>query len=176
MLLVGANPIVVLKDDAHATTAIASVWVCEWSTHGTGTALVLWSGGRVRLLGADPVLARWLERDFTRHFPEVDGLAWPEPMVEEVPVKVDLDLDSLHARAGDIEVRASGVLDRRTFGTGSFDLGGSPHALSLVLAPTAQGSISVAGSPLPGQVVADSTAQRPTSSAFLTAAEVWSAG
>ncbi|UFU06087.1 hypothetical protein [Ruania halotolerans] len=174
VVFVGANPIVVLKNAENATTAVASVWVSDWSTHGVGAALVLWSSGRVRLLGEKAPLARWLERDFTRYFPEVAGLAWPEPDVEEVPVQVDLDLSSLHACAGDIVIRADGILDRRAFSTDSFDLGGTPHALSLVLAPAARGSICVAGAPLPGQVVSDPTAERPTSSAFLTAAEVWS--
>lgn len=173
LLFVGANPIVRLFDADGAVTAFASVWVADWSTHGSGTALVLWQEGSVRVLGADTGLARWLERDFTRHFPEVAGLPWPEAAVEEVPVDVRLDLDSLTVRAGEVEVTAEGVLDRRAFATDSFALDGVAHGLSLVLAPVSHGSIRVGGVELPGTVTIEGTPERPSSSAFLTAAEVW---
>ncbi|MEV0651159.1 hypothetical protein AB0I28_38490 [Phytomonospora sp. NPDC050363] len=176
VLLVGANPIVRLFDEQGAVSAFASVWVADWSVHGAGAALVLWHKGSVRLFGGDPVLTRWLERDFTRHFPEVAGLDWPESTVEEIEVDVRLSLESLAVKAGDVEVYADGVLDRRTFATDSFDLDGVPHGLSLVLAPVRHGSIRVAGVELAGAVRVEGPPERPSSSAFLTAAEVWTAG
>ncbi|GIG64060.1 hypothetical protein [Phytomonospora endophytica] len=172
VLFVGANPIVRLFD-AGAVSAFASVWIADWTVKGPGTALVLWHRGSVRVLGEDAELARWLERDFTRHFPEVAGLDWPESTVEIVPVRVRAGLDSLEVEAGDVEVSAGDVLDRRTFATDAFELDGVAHGLSLVLAPVATGRIAVGGTGLPGEVVVEGTPERPSSSAFLTAGEVW---
>lgn len=173
VLFVGANPIVRLFDAEGAVTAVASVWVADWSVRGSGNVLVLWHKDNVRVLGSNVDLARWLERDFTRHFPEMDGLAWPESTVEEVPVSVDGGLDSLHAKAGDVVVTAGDVLGRRTYATDAFDLGGTPHGLSLVLAPAASGAIAIGGVDVPGEVVVEGRPERPSSSVFLTAAEVW---
>jgi len=174
-ILVGANPLVRLfGSDATTVTALASVWVVDWSVRGRGTALVLWHAGEVRALGSDPGLAYWLAQDFTRHFPEAAGLPWPEPVPHEVPVHVDLDLEKgLTATAGDVTVELSGVLDRRVFATDAFDLGGVPHGLSLVLAPVAGAAITVGGAPVEGHVLRSGPPERPSSSAFLAAAEVW---
>ncbi|HEY1175208.1 MAG TPA: hypothetical protein VGF17_03555 [Phytomonospora sp.] len=172
VLLVGSNPIVRLFDGG-AVSAFASVWVADWSVRGSGTALVLWRKGSVRVLGENAELARWLERDFTRHFPEVAGLDWPESTVECEPVSVRGGLDSLEVKAGDVEVSAGDVLDRRAFTTDAFELDGVAHGLSLVLAPVAAGRNTVGGTDLPGEVVVEGTPERPSSSAFLTAAEVW---
>jgi hypothetical protein len=90
-------------------------------------------------------------------------------------VAVDLDLATgLVARAGDVEVTMSGVLGRRTFATGDFALDGVPHSLQLLLAPVSAAAITVAGRRLPGAVTVDGTDERPSSSAFLATAEVWS--
>jgi hypothetical protein len=172
-ILCGANPGVRLLD-GDTVTAFESVWTVDWSTHGAGNAVVLWHDGRVRALGP-ACLTEWLASYFVRHFPEVDGLPWPAPVVEETPVCVDLDLGTgLVARAGDVVVTMSGVLGRRTFGTGDFALGGVPHSLQLLLAPVSNAAITVAGRRLPGAVTVGGTSERPSSSAFLATAEVWS--
>jgi hypothetical protein len=174
VVLCGANPGVRLFE-GDTVTAFASVWTVDWSVRGAGTALVLWHDGQVRVLGADPDLAGWLADHFVRHFPEVDGLPWPAPTVSRAEVTVALDLDSgLVATAADVEVTMSGVLDRRTFGTDDFALDGVPHGLQLLLAPMAEATITVAGQRLPGAVTVGGTPSRPSSSAFLAAAEVWS--
>jgi hypothetical protein len=173
-LLVGANPGVRLYD-GDTLTAYVSVWRVDWSVHGSGTAVVLWRDGQVRVIGEDSGLATWLERDFVRHFPEADGLPWPEPVVETAPVHVDVDLvTGLHATAGDLEVRASDVLDRRTFATNEFALDGVDHGLSLVLAPCGSASVWLGGDPVPGAPEVGGTPDRPSSSAFVAVAEVWS--
>lgn len=174
VLLVGANPAISLFD-GDRVTAFACVWVADWSVRGTGTAVILWHDGTVRVLGENAALAAWLERDFTRHFPEVAGLPWPEPRVEVTPVKLDLDLEHMRAEAGNIVIEAGDVLGRRTYATDEFDLGGVHHGLSLVLAPAATASIRVDGTELAGEVRVGGTPERPSSSAFLTLAEVWSA-
>ncbi len=174
VILCGANPGVRLFD-GDTVTAFASVWAVDWSVRGAGAALVLWHDERVRVVGADPDLATWLADYFVRHFPEVDGLAWPAPVVTEADVTVTLDLGSgLVARGADVEVTMSGVLDQRTFRTDDFALDGVAHGLQLLLAPVADAAITVAGQPLPGTVTVGGTPERPSSSAFLAAAEVWS--
>jgi hypothetical protein len=174
IILSGANPGVRLYD-GETVTAFASVWAVDWSQHGAGTALVLWHDDRVRVFGADAELAGWLESYFVRHFPEVEGLTWPEPEPEVIDVVVDLDHGGkVTARAADVEVTMCGVLCRRTFVTDDFPLDGVAHGLQLLLAPLSEGSISVGGQRLPGEVRVGGTMERPTSSAFLATAEVWS--
>jgi hypothetical protein len=174
VVLCGANPGARLLD-GDTVTAFASVWVVDWSVRGSGTALVLWHDGRVRTLGADPSLAEWLASYFVRYFPEVAGLPWPSPAVEEAEVTVDLDLATgLTAHGGDIAVTMSGVLDRRLFDTDDFELGGVSHELQLLVAPVSTAAITVGGQRLPGSVTVGGTAERPSSSAFLATAEVWS--
>lgn len=173
VILSGANPGVRLFD-GEVVTAYASVWVVDWSERGSGRAIVLWHAGTVRVLADNADLGRWLERDFTRHFPEADGLAWPEPAPEQATVDVHLDLaHGLTARAGDVEVTMSGILDRRAFQTDEFPLGGVPHGLRLVSAPTKDATIHVGGQRLAGTVTTGGDQTRPTSSAFLATAEVW---
>ena len=173
-ILIGANPLVSLFD-GDVTTCFASIWLVEWSTRGRGEAMVLWHEGQLRVLGADPDLAWWLAQDFTRHFPEARGLAWPEhPTVERARVAIDLDMSAgLRAEAAAVVVSMSGVLDRRVFDTDAFDLSGVPHGLSLVTAPVSHATITVAGRRLPGEVRVSGTPDRPSSSGFLTSAEVW---
>src|SRR5262245_12604141 len=122
VMLCGANPGVRLFEGGEVS-AYASVWVVDWSECGAGSAIVLWHQGNVRVLTGEPELGSWLEREFTRHFPEAEGLAWPEPVPERTPVDIRLDLtDGLVARAGDVSVTMSGVLDRRAFQTDDFRL------------------------------------------------------
>ncbi|WP_436499896.1 hypothetical protein [Actinokineospora sp. HUAS TT18] len=173
VLLAGANPCVTLSDDG-TPIAFASVWVVDWSIHGSGNAIVLWHNGSVRVLATDATLGRWLERYFVRHFPETDGLAWPEPEVEVTEVAVDIDMAAgVIARAADVEIDMTGVLHRRMFTTDDFKLDGVPHGLTLLLAPLRAAEIRVGGSPLPGAVTQGGEPDRPSSSAFATIAEVW---
>lgn len=174
VILSGANPGVRLTD-GDVVTAFASVWTVDWSIGGAGTALVLWHDDRVRAVGADPALSEWLAQYFVRHFPEVAGLPWPAPAVEAAPVTVDLDpARGLTAHGGGIVVSMSDVLGRRTFTTDGFALDGVPHSLQLLLAPVAEAAITVDGHRLPGAVTVGGTGHRPSSSAFLATAEVWS--
>jgi hypothetical protein len=173
VILCGANPIVRLFD-GDTVTAFASVWVVDWSERGAGNTIVLWHQGVVRVLADDPALGGWLERAFTRHFPEADGLPWPEPTPEKTTVDIRLDFgQGLSARAGDVEVTMSGIIDRRAFQTDDFPLDGVPHGLRLVSAPTSEATIDIGGRRVPGTVTLGGTTDRPTSSAFLTTAEVW---
>jgi len=173
VLLVGANPGVSLVTGDELRT-FASVWIVRWSERGSGRAIVLWHDGRVRVLATDPDLGHWLSQYFTRNFPEVAGVPWPEPEVRRAEVHVTLDFATgLDARARDVRVRMAGVLHRRAFSTDEFDLAGTPHSLSLVLAPMSSARVWAGGRVLPGEVALGGTPDRPASSAFMTEAEVW---
>ena len=172
IVLVGANPGVLLRAGGEVT-AFASVWQVDWSECGPGPAVVLWHAGRVRLLGPDPVLSGWLADTFVRHFGEVDGLPW-EPAVEEAAVDLDLDLGrGITAKAADVTVEISGLLDRRVFAADDLTLGGVRYALSNVYAPCRDARITVGGTPVPGSPDVDASTDRPSSSAFLAVAESW---
>lgn len=174
VLLVGANPGLLLHDGGERV-AFVSVWRVDWSVRGSGAVLILWHGGAVRLLAPDPELAGWLAGGFTRHFPEVAGLPWPEPAYERADVKVRMNLETgMRATAGDVEVELSEVLDRRRAGTDDFDLGGVQHGLSLVYAPCRRAGLTIAGRQVAGEPELGGTPERPSSSAFLAEAEVWS--
>ena len=173
VLLVGANPGVSLFTGGQLS-AFASVWIVRWSGYGAGNAIVLWHDGRVRVLATDRDLGHWLSQYFTRNFPEVAGVAWAEPDVQRAEVEVMLDLATgVDARAHDVRVRMSGALHHRAFSTDDFDLAGTPHSLSLVLAPMRSAEVTVGGRALPGGVRLGGTPERPSSSAFAAEAEVW---
>jgi hypothetical protein len=173
VLLVGANPGVSLFA-GDQLSAFASVWIVRWSERGSGRAIIVWHDGRVRVLATGKALGYWLSQYFTRNFPEVAGVPWPEPEVRRADVDVTLDLATgLDAQARDVRVRMDGVLHRRTFSTDEFDLAGTPHSLSLVLAPMRAARIVVGGRSLPGEVQLGGTPERPGSSAFMAEAEVW---
>lgn len=173
-IVVGANPGLQLFDRDDNPTAYVSCWQVDWSTHGAGEALVLWLPDEVSVYGTDRRLSLWLADYFVRNFPELEGQTWSTPRFRRCPVAVDLSLArGLRARAGDVSVVISGVQDRRAFATDEFPLAGVDHSLSMVLGPCAHGRVFRHGRPLPGEVHHSGTPERPSSSAFVTEAEVW---
>lgn len=159
---VGANPGLTITD-GDERKAFASVWRADWSEAGSGTAIVLWHAQQTRVVATDTDLGLWLASEFTRHFPEVQGLPWPAPEVTRAQVHLELDLaKGMKASGGGIEVEIGEPTDRRLFTTDDFDLGGVKHCLSTVVMPCSAGSLSVAGTQIKGQV-----------KAFLADAEVW---
>lgn len=173
VVLVGSNPGFQLFD-GDRVTAYVSAWRVDWSPLGTGTAVIRWEDDEVHVYGRDHRLAGWLERNFTRHFPEVEGLAWPAPVFHRVRAHVDIDLATgTRIRAGDLSLRMGDVRDRRSFDTDDFPLGGVDHSLHLVLGPCFAGQARVGGRIMEGEIVTSGTPSRPSSSAFVTEAEVW---
>jgi hypothetical protein len=170
VLLVGSNPGLLLQVDDTAT-AFVSVWRVDWSTHGPGSAVVLWHDARTRVITERPHLGRWLADAFTRHFPEVDGLPWPEPRVTTAPVTMHLDPEhGLLAEADDVRVEITGPMDRRPVELPTFP--GNGRRLTNVYTPCRAGTLRLADRPVPGvpRVV---THPRASSTAFLADAEVW---
>jgi hypothetical protein len=160
VLLVGANPGLTVTRDG-ATVAFVSAWRVDWSAHGAGRAIVLWHEGRTSVVTATPVLGRWLADTFTRHFPEVEGLPWPEPEVTDAPVALGLDLAAgCTATGGGIAVELSGPSGHRLITVDRFqdrDLN-----LSTVYAKCAAGTLTVDGRQVAG-----------TAAGFVADAEVW---
>jgi hypothetical protein len=173
--LIGANPFLVLYSK-EVLVAYASVWRIDWSERGAGAALVLWLSGSVRVIAADPVLGLWLAEQFTRHFPEVRGLPWPDPAITVAAVEIDFDLErGMTALGADVQVDIVGpALDRRLFSTDSFDLGGTPHLMSTVLLPCPNGRVIVGGTSIAGAPqVSTCSSGAPSSTAMIAVAEVW---
>ncbi|HLU44814.1 MAG TPA: hypothetical protein VKZ67_07355 [Natronosporangium sp.] len=177
--LIGANPgLRVFADDGEGELlGYASVWRVDWSPYGTGPAVVTWYDQRPRVISPSAELGRWLADEFTRHFPEVRGLPWPEPEVTVAPVTLEQDLShGVRAVAANVEVEITDPLDRRLVRVDDFDLGGTPYQLSTVLMPCRRGVIRIDGTPLPGAPRLrnlDSPELPVSSSAFLADAEVW---
>jgi hypothetical protein len=171
--LMGANPCVTLYDDASRATAYASVWRVDWSLKGAGHALVLGTPDRTRIIGPDAALGAWLGEEFNRHLTSVtDGIPWSAPEHTTAPVEFTLDLATgLQAAADDVQVDITGPIERYLTRNDEYDLGGIPNILSTVWIPCLSGTISVAGTPLPGQPKVDPAA--PMSTAFIADAEVW---
>jgi hypothetical protein len=176
VILTGANPGVRLFDASGKVAVFASMWTVDWSERGSGNVIVLWHDGAVRVVADDVDLAAWVESYFVRSFLEVQGLPWPDPVIERDLVQISVDLaDGLTAKGADIQIEMGGVLDRRVFTTDKYLLGGVEHSLSLLIAPVRTARIDLGGETLPGRVRVDGRNKtKPSSSAFLTTAEVWS--
>lgn len=173
LVLVGANPGLLLRHDGVAV-AFASLWQVDWSTAGSGSALVLCHAGSTRVYGANERLCLWLVEEFTQHFPESADTGGE---LHYVDTTVDVDIDLRHgmrAAADNVGVEMSQPLDRRTFRAEQVQLAGTTYELSNVFVPCARGTINVDGELLPGLPVRPEDHGQPGSSAFLAVAEVWS--
>lgn len=169
-LLAGANPFVTLYE-GERPTAYASVWRVDWSTHGSGNVVILWTPGLLRIVGDDVRLAGWIEEHFVRNFDEALALpSWPSARVERASVSVG----RASAEAGDIAISLDGVLDARPVGIADFPLRGVSHGLSMQILPCSRASISVGGVAVPGSPQVSWDGGRPSSSAVVTVHEAWS--
>src|SRR6185436_16082919 len=95
---------------------------------------------------------RWLFDNFVTHFSELNQFDLPaRPTVDQASVKVDIDLTAgLHATAGDLNIRITGILDRRRLLDSSLRLGGVPWSLCNVYMPCRTARIEVDGAVVPG--------------------------
>lgn len=162
--LMGANPGLTLRS-ATGVTGYASAWRVDWSEQGKGTVLVVWHEDAVQVIGSDPQLGRWLATEFNQHFPEVDGLPWPDPSVTEAPVELHIDLDTgMTAKGGDVTIEITDAMrEPKPSHVPDFDLGGVPHMLTNVYRPFRAGRLTIGDVAVEGKVTA-----------FLADAEVWS--
>ncbi|NUR84182.1 MAG: hypothetical protein HOY71_08865 [Nonomuraea sp.] len=174
-LLAGANPYVTLYD-GDTPTGYASLWQVDWSTHGSGSVLVVWTPERLRVVGDDPRLAGWIEEHFVRNFDEARELpSWPAVRAERGPVRLRVDpARGASAWAPGLSVSITGPLDARPFALADFPLRGVSHGLSMHVLPCEHATISVNGRAVPGSPAVVRTSGRPASSAVTTIHEAWS--
>jgi hypothetical protein len=93
--------------------------------------------------------------------------------VEQAAVKVDHDLTAgLHATAGDLNVRITGILDRRRMLDSGLRLGNVPWSLCNVYMPCRTARIEAGGQVVPG-LPRIKEGSPVGSSAFLAVAETW---
>jgi hypothetical protein len=174
----GANPgLSLFRDDdpEAAPVAYASVWRVDWSPRGAGTAIVVWHDGRARVVTSWPALGLWLAGAFTRHFPEVRRLPWPEPgpALTEADVRIEMDLATgMVASGSDVEVRIADPMAHELVVVEDFALGPAVNHLSTVYIPCRTGSLSIGGATVDGAPRVRPGAD-PSSTAFLADAEVW---
>ncbi len=172
--LIGANPGLRLHAGADGQpVAFVSAWRVDWSTRGQGNALVLWHDGRTRVVCPSRQLGTWLADAFTRHFPEVRGLPWPEPEITQEPVTFDINLaHGMRATGAGIDLQIADPMDHRMVTVDGFDLGGTRNRLSTVYIPCRSGTLHIGGAPVAGEPRVDTTPPV-SSTAFLADAEVW---
>ncbi|MER6582334.1 hypothetical protein [Nonomuraea sp. NPDC001023] len=174
-LLAGANPYVTLYD-GDVPTGYASLWQVDWSTHGAGAVMVVWTPAGLRVVSDDPELGTWIEEHFVRHFDEATALpSWPAARVERAAVDLRVDpATGTHADAAGLAVSITGPLDARPFSMADFPLLGVSHGLSMQIIPCEHASITVDGVPVPGRPAVTWPGGRPVSSAITTVHEAWS--
>jgi hypothetical protein len=174
-LLAGANPFVTLYD-GDTPTGYASMWRVDWSTHGAGAVLVVWTPAGLRVVGDNPRLAAWIEEHFVRQFDEAKELpSWPAARVERAAVQLRVDpAKGAFARAAGLVVTITGPLDARPFATADFPVQGVSHGLSMQVLPCERASIIVDGHAVSGEPIVVWTDGRPASSAVTTVHEAWS--
>jgi hypothetical protein len=173
LAFVGANPAALLWDGDQAT-AFVSVWQADWSSEGPGGTVVLARPGELRVLCDTPLLGRWLFDTFVTHFSELNNFDLPaRPTVERTQVKIDVDLTAgLHATAGDLNIRITGILDRRRMLDSGLRLGNVPWSLCNVYMPCRTARIEAGGAVVPG-LPRIKEGSPVGSSAFLAVAETW---
>ncbi|NUT09982.1 MAG: hypothetical protein HOQ38_05855 [Nonomuraea sp.] len=176
-LLAGANPFVTLHDSDGAPTGYASLWQVDWSTHGAGAVMVVWTPAGLRVVGDHPGLAAWIEEHFVRHFDEATALpSWPAVQARQAAVRLRIDpAGGAHAEAAGMTVSITGPLDARPFALADFPLQGVSHGLSMQVIPCEHATITIDGIAVPGRPLVVRTDGRPASSAVVTVHEAWSA-
>lgn len=183
VFLCGENPgLTLYEPGTDQIVVVASYWHCTDSPSGTGDALVLWMTGPNAEASAiytdNPLLARRLMEELTRHFPEFEGIP-----VTDLPVVGAICGHTFDGSAYRVECRAeahrielawSGPLDRKQIVWPGFPAGQSTFDLTTVICPCASASLRVDGRPIVGEVRSDASRDgHPTSSAFLAFAETW---
>lgn len=183
VFLCGENPALTLFESGKDRVVVAaSYWHCTDSPVGTGQALVLWIAGSGEETSAvytdNPLLARRLVDDLTRHFPEFEGIP-----VADLPVVGAVSGHTFdgtayrvecQTEAHRIELAWSGPLDRKQIVWPGFPAGQATFDLTTVICPCASAGLRVDGRPIDGEVrLGESRDGHPTSSAFLAFAETW---
>ena len=177
----GDNSGIYLKHEpAGEYVTRASYFRVTYSPHGTGKVLVLLSGPTNVCLHDNEVLARWLVRDFARHFPQF----------RSSPEMDRLDYERLDAHVSEGDAR-SGCRERFTAPGFTVDLRWAPaeagffialpperaatgcHEMYSLFFDVRDARVLFGGRRLPGTVTERDLHGRSAPSSFLALSETW---
>lgn len=188
VIFCGENPGLSLYQSASgALVAAASYWRCTYSAHGEGNALIMWvdlngaglGQGELRAIYADnAAMARFVTDTLNQHFANFQGRDFPS--VQPQPARFFQESDSrryhrvvCHADDHAVELVWQDVRDRQMIIGTDLELGGRSFELATVICPCARATITLDGSPVPGEVRLGERDGHLQSSAFLAFAESW---
>jgi hypothetical protein len=176
---IGANPCATLMRGSRRV-GFVSLWDAEWSTHGTGMAVLAWADGddAVRLLATDADLGTWLADTFSRHLPELEGL----PHIDGI---VDCEVREWRVDAGGARADVLGADGSRVAATISRGavtrpgfvspcrLGGATWTLTNLLTFCVDATLEVDGARVLGRPELSGANDDLTSTAFVATHETW---
>ena len=188
VIFTGENPgLSLFHADAGALVAAASYWRCTYSTHGEGSALILWldragagvGEGTLTAIYADNApMARFVTDTLNQHFGDFQDKGLPSVTPE--PARFFQESDSrsyhrvaVHAETHRIELLWRDVQDYQQVIGSEMTLGGRSFELATVICPCAGATIAFDGASIQGEVRLGERDGRPQSSAFLAFAESW---
>lgn len=174
VVLTGSNPGLTLYRGSQAV-AFASLWSVDWSVWGSGLVLVTLTEDGWRTAGRDRHFARILVDRFNRFFPEAASLpvgAGVNHHDDDVVASISLTR-GVTAGGGGVELRLSGVRERRAFYEPAFDLGDVRWSVRNVYAPCEAGELRIDGVAVDGEPATSEIGGRFTSSSFIATSEVW---
>ena len=183
VFLCGENPgMTLFSPGLDRPVAVASYWHVTYSPHGIGNALVLWldeDPGSSGVYTDNLPLARILINTLIRHFPEfheipVASLSCLQATCQHEFNGLDEYRVTCETKENQFVVKWTELLDHKLVLWPGFPAGSKVFDLSTVICPCRQGSITINGNVIPGEVqTSPSSDGHPSSTAFLAFAETW---
>ena len=180
----GDNSGIYLKHDpAGDYVTRASYFRVTYSPHGVGNVLVLLSGPTELCLHDNEALARWLVRDFARHFPQLES----SPEMDRLAyVKLDAHICEGDARSGirerfrapehEVELRWGPAGEAFFIALPPERAATGRHEMYSLFFDVWEASAFLEGRPLPGVVTERKLHGRSAPTSFLALSETWVAG
>ena len=184
VIFTGENPGLTLYAPGGDKVAVAaSYWRCTFSAHGEGNALIFCVDtpelGTWQAIYADnAALGRFVTDTLTQHFGDFKERGLPSVAVRQGRFSQELAPNShrvvCQAEGRAIELVWREVRDRQLLQVADMVLGTNHFDLSTVICPCGGATITLDGTPIPGDVRESTDANgKPGSSAFLAFAEAW---
>ena len=180
----GDNSGIYLKHDRDGDYVTrASCFRVTYSPHGVGNVLVLLSGPTHVCLHDNEALARWLVRDFARHFPQFRS----SPEMDRLDyVKLDAHASEGDARSGirerfgapglEVELRWAPAGDAFFVALPPGRSATGVHEMYSLFFDVWEASVSLDGRCLPGAVTERELHGRKAPTSFLALSETWVVG
>lgn len=180
VIFCGENPeLRLLQSGDHF--ALASYWRCTYSPHGVGQLLVLHAGDLTTIHADNAPLARFIIDTLVQHFPGLNVLNLPQVAIETAQLTQHGTAQTgYHVRSVSdrhtVEAVWSDIREVRPLATLSafINEGDTVLDVSNVICTAAQGSITVNGVAISGQIESYHDDDHFRSSAFLAFSETWS--